>query len=329
MPQTQWWLADSEGAKRRVEPAGILMGRSPECDLVLRHPKASRSQALVYLESDTPRLVVLGRGRTSVDGQRVEREVKLEHGLTIEVPGSTFRVVTSDDAVPTDSGRGWVLDLPGGGFFGLSSGALRVGGHPEDDLLLEGWPGHALVLRTTQGRLHAFVNATLLVDDHQVREGELVALSAGSRIAYDSQTLRVVAGGDFGHGSTAGTDDGAHSSLPQSARLEFLPRGGRLHLRSGEQQRSVYLPGHRCDLMAVLLKPPSPLRAGSLLDDELVVSRVWPNQTRNRVDLNTLIYRLRRDLVAAGIDATAFIRRAAGGGATCVTLAPNAKVEVR
>ena len=37
--------------------------------------------------------------------------------------------------------------------------------------------------------------------------------------------------------------------------------------------------------------------------------------------LNTLVYRLRRDLVNAGIDASALIQRAPGGGATRFGLA--------
>jgi hypothetical protein len=329
MARTQWWLADAEGARRRLDPGGILMGRSPECDLVLRDPKASRSQALVYLDSDALRLVVLGRGRTLVDGRRVEREVKLEPGQVIDVPGSTFRVVTSEEPEPEESGVGWVLELPGGGFFGITSGAFRVGGHPEDDLLLDGWPSRAFVLRTTVGRLHMIANATLHVGDREVHEGELLALTAGNRIAFGDQVLRVVTGGDFGHGSTVGTDGDPCAPVGQVVRLEFLPRGGRLRLRSAGREQSVYLPGQRCDLMAVLLRPPPPFAPGDLLEDELVLSRVWPTQTRGRVDLNTLIYRLRRDLVAAGIDATALIQRASGGGAIRVALAPNATIEVR
>ena len=330
MARTQWWLADSEGgAKRRLDPGGVLMGRSPDCDLVLRDPKASRSQALVYVDSDALRLVVLGRGRTLVDGRRVEREAKLDHGQTIDVPGARLRVVTSEEPEPDEPGPGWVLHLPGGGFFGLTSGAFRVGGDPEDDLLLDGWPSRALVLRTTLGRLHMIANTTLDVGGREVQEGELLVLTAGSHIAFGDQILRIVAGGDFGHGSTVGTDGDQSSPAPQAVRLEFLPRGGRLRLRSEGREQSVYLPGQRCDLMAALLHPPSPFRPGDLLDDQLVLSRVWPTQRRGRVDLNTLIYRLRRDLVAAGIDATAFIQRASGGGATRVALSPNATVELR
>ncbi len=329
MVRTQWWIAGAAGAKRRIDAGGVLMGRSPDCDLVLRDPKASRAQALVYLDSDALRLVVLGRGRTRVDGRLVERGVELTDGQTIDVPGSTFRVVTTKDPLPDEPGPGWVLRLPSGGFFGLPSGAFRVGGDPEDDLVLEGWPSHAFVLRTTSGRLHMLASSELRVAGKEVGGGELLALTAGTQITFEEQVLRVVAGGDFSGGSTVATEGGEPSSLPELAYLEFLPRGGRLRLRSGGREQAVYLPGQRCDLMAILLRPPPPLRPGELVDDDLVLSRVWPTQTRGRVDLNTLIYRLRKDLVAAGIDATAFIQRASGGGATRVALAPQAKIQVR
>ena len=49
---------------------------------------------------------------------------------------------------------------------------------------------------------------------------------------------------------------------------------------------------------------------------------------RTRVDLNTLIYRLRRDLVSAGIDATALIVRAPGGGGTQLGLGDDVPIAV-
>ena len=328
MARTRWWLADPEGTRRRLEAGGVLIGRSPDCDLILRDPKASRAQALVYLDGDAPRLLVLGRGRTLLSGERVEREAKLDHGQKLELPGARFEVLATQETEPPEVGRGWVLDQPGGGYFGISGGVLQVGGHQTDDLHLEGWPDHALTLQTTQGRLHMLAQADLEVDGEQLNPGALVALHPGSQIRFAGQTLRVIAGGDFGHGSTVATAEPSEQALPYAIRLEFLPRGGRLHVRAPTLEQSVYLPGHRCDLMAVLLQPPSPFTAGDLLDDDLVLARVWPHQQRNRVDLNTLIYRLRRDLVAAGIDATSLVQRAAGGGATCVALAQGASVEV-
>jgi hypothetical protein len=49
---------------------------------------------------------------------------------------------------------------------------------------------------------------------------------------------------------------------------------------------------------------------------------------RTRIDLNTLIYRQRRDLVSAGIDATALIVRAPGGGGTRLGVGDDVAIRV-
>jgi hypothetical protein len=321
-----WWLADAAGARRKIDAGGALIGRASHCELVVPDPGTSRSQALVYLDQDGPRLVVLGRGRTLVGGERVGHEVGLAPGDRIEVPGASFVLEQSDDPDPVDGGRGWVIELPAGGYFGISGGAVRVGGHERDDLRLAGWPDGAFTLRTTQSRLHLLAHVPLVVSERPVDAGALVAVAAGDDVRIGDELLRVVGGGDFGAGSTVASRAGA--VLPHGVRLEFLPRGGRLHLHIGGETRTVYLPGNRCDLMAALLQPPAPFRPGDLLDDELVLGRVWPNQARSRVDLNTLIYRLRRDLVAAGVDATQLVQRAAGGGATRIGLGDGAAITV-
>jgi hypothetical protein len=81
--------------------------------------------------------------------------------------------------------------------------------------------------------------------------------------------------------------------------------------------------------MALLLQPPEPYAAGALLEDDLLIARVWPGQARTRIDLNTLVYRLRRDLVAAGIDASTFVLRAPGGGGTRLGLPASVAISVR
>lgn len=328
MMSRAWWLADAAGARRRVDAGGALIGRAPHCELVVPDPGTSRSQALVYLDADGPRLVVLGRGRTLVGGERVGHEVALAAGDRIEVPGAAFVLEQSDDPDPGDRARGWVIGLPSGGYYGISDGAVRVGGHDGADLRLTGWPEHAFTLRTTQSRLHLLAHVALAVSGRPVDAGALVAVTAGDDVRFEGEVLRIVGGGDFGGGSTVASG-GAGGALPRGVRLEFLPRGGRLHLTIGEAARSVYLPGNRCDLMAALLQPPAPFQPGDLLDDEVLLGRVWPNQPRSRADLNTLIYRLRRDLVAAGVDASALVQRAAGGGATRIGLGAGASIEVR
>ena len=57
MTSQRWWLKSGEGARFAVEAGGLLMGRNPECDFVLRDTRASRAQAMVYLDGDQPKLV--------------------------------------------------------------------------------------------------------------------------------------------------------------------------------------------------------------------------------------------------------------------------------
>jgi hypothetical protein len=327
MAQALWWLTDTEATRLPLDAGGVLIGRSPGCDLVLRDPKASRSQALVYLAAEGPRMLVLGRGRTLHNGQRIERDVRLSVSDSIEFPGVSLTVRSTHDAASTEGG--WVLERPSGGFFGVPSGPFVIGGHGADDLQLSGWPEHALTLHLTQRRMHLLAGTTLEVDGLVVSEGALVPLSAGSRIAYAGQILRVITGKDVWHGSTVAStspdDDGA---VPERVRLEFLPRGCRLRMHAGGAERSVYLPGQRSELMAILLKPPAPYEVGQTLEDDFLITRLWPKQTRSRLDLNTLIYRLRKDLVRAGIDASGFVVRAEGGGGTRVGLASGAQIEI-
>jgi hypothetical protein len=328
MDRSQWWLVDSAGTRRRVDAGGVLLGRAPQCDFVLRDPKASRSQALVYMDGDQPRLLVLGKGRTNLNGARAERETKLAEGDRIAVPGMDFEVASTPAPTEKVGGQGWVLDRPGGGLFAVSHAPFLIGGDPANDLQIGGWPDHALTLYLTQGRLLVSTEVSLEVDGSPLGKGALTALNAGSSIVYARQTLRVIAGGDFGHVSTVLTHDGEAAPLPSRVELEFLPRGGRLRVHAASEEYGVYLPGQRCDLMALLLQPPEPHQPGDLLDDDLVIARVWPSQSRTRVDLNTLIYRLRRDLVRAGIDATTFIVRAPGGGGTKLGLSDGVAIRV-
>jgi hypothetical protein len=294
---------------------------------VLLDPRASRSQAMIYVDGGRPKLLVLGRGKTTVNDVGVTSETRLDSGDRIGVPGLELHVLASLNDAQQDE-EGWVLDRPGGGLVALSHAPFVVGGDASDDLCVHGWEKHAITLHLAQGRLLLVPDVTVEVDGVAVRKGGVVALAPGSRIAHAGQSLRVIAGGDFGAASTVVTDARAEGELPDRVELEFLPRGGRLRVRARSKQYGLFLPGQRCDLMAVLLRPPEPHRPGDVLADDLVISRVWPTQSRTRIDLNTLIYRLRRDLVRAGIDATTFIVRAAGGGGTRLGLAKDVDIRV-
>lgn len=321
-----WWLTDGDGVRLRVDAGGVLLGRSPRCEVVLRDPKASRAHALVYLDGDRPRLLVLGQGRTRINDALAPREAALAPGDRVAVPGVELVLESQAEAAPPEV-PAWVLERPGGGLFGVTYGPFVVGGHAGDDLLVDGWPPHALALHPTQGRLHLTAQVQLEVDGQVLGPGALLAVTAGSVIAHAGQRLRVVALGQLDQ-DTILSGDGAASLPPQRIALEFLPRGGRLRVLTASGERAVYLPGQRCDLMALLLNPPDARKVGEIVDDEYLIERLWPNQSRTRADLNTLVYRLRKDLVRAGLDATELLVRAPGGGGTRLHVAQDVAIAV-
>jgi len=78
-----------------------------------------------------------------------------------------------------------------------------------------------------------------------------------------------------------------------------------------------------------LLQPTGEYEPGDFVPDELVLPQIWPRQPeRTRTDLNTLVHRVRKDLLKIGVDPTSVIERAATGGATRFHLAPGVHVEV-
>ena len=106
----------------------------------------------------------------------------------------------------------------------------------------------------------------------------------------------------------------AGPALPRLARLEFLPRGGRLTVGYAGWERTLWLADRRCDLVATLLFPPAPYAAGDLIPDEALIPRVWPGGRQGgRVELNTLVFRTRKDLVRADVDGAALLDRYDGG----------------
>ena len=325
----RWWLADHVGARRRIDAGGVLLGRSPRCDVVLQDPKASRSQALVVLAGETPQVMRLGRGFTRVNGDPVERERELRPEDWVEVPGARMQVLAEDapGAAATTDG-GWVLQNPAGVFFGVSASPFSIGGASTDALCIADWPPQALVLHLTAGRIHLEAAVPVEVDGEAHGAGATVPLQRGSSMAFAGQTLRLVAGGMLGGGSTELSESSSSDDTTPRAVLHFLPRGARFGLDVDGEVRSVYLPGQRSELMALLLSPPAPYAVGEVLDDELIIQRLWPRSDSTRLDLNTLVYRLRKDLNSAGIDASELVKRAPGGGGTRLSLPPAAQVEL-
>ncbi len=329
-PSGTWWLRAGETIARRITPAGIVLGRSPHCEIVLDSNQASRRHALVYLGARGPRLVVLGRGPTTVSGAPVDGEAELANGVRLGVPGLELEVQHDPGATPRIQPRApvWVLSNPSGGYFGMARFPFLVGGSAEDDLRVEAWPPGALCFRVTDtGRLQLEVSAPVAIDGEPIEGEGPHPLDRGAEIAMAGAAIRVITGGAFASGSTAAEESPPTGEVAR-AELEFLPRGGRLHLTVGSEVCSVYLADRRCNLIAVLLQPPDPHAPGDYIEDDVVIARVWGKSGATRTNLNVLLHRVRKDLDRAGLDGAAMIERREGGGATRFTLGEGAKVEL-
>ncbi len=325
-----WWLELPDGTQRRIGPAGVLIGRSPDCDLVLDDDRASRRHAIVHRTADGVALVSLRRSSTR---DAPEPDASLEDGTQLSFPGLTVTVRASPsvhDRVPS-----WVLRHGGGGIFGVDERGLSVGSGPDDDLRIAGCPPRSALFSVAHGQLLLDAQVSLSVAG---RRGERVRLPAGSAhrlsrgdvVHLGRAQISVVVGGLTHVGTTVGRSDGSDHDCATltSVRLQSLPRGGRLFIAFGGEPAVAYLAGRRCDLAACLLEPPAPYEAGALIPDEVVIERVWPDGATARSAVGVLLFRLRRDLVHAGLDGAALVVRAEGGGATRFAVPPSASVVV-
>lgn len=301
------WLAVPGGPRSRIRAGGVLIGRAADCDIVIDEPSVSRLQAMVHLAPDGASLVVLGQAAMTVNGRTCERNQLLVAGDAIELAGRRLQVVVDGDDEPPPSA--WMLRDPGGQLFGVNRSPFVIGGVAEAGLCVAGWPPAVLRCHLADA-LHVEAIEPIAVAGEPLAPGEIAVAPVGASIAYQGTEFAVVAGGPNQQAATV-----ERRGPPQRVSLEFLPRGGRLSVGWGEREWRVYLPDRRCDLVALLLQPPAPLTPGDLVPDDIVLSRLWPGQTRGRSDLNVVIHRVRADLLRGELDAQ-LVQRAVGGRAT-------------
>lgn len=327
MQERAWWVRLPDGSRRRFGPAGVLIGRDPDCDIVVSDPAASRRQTMLYVSADGPQVVPLGRGRTEVSGQAVAALANLDHGDEVRVPG--LCVTVEGEELPAEDGSAavWVVEFVGGGMFGVGPRGVRIGSGPNDDVRVESAVDGAVTLRVAQGQLILEADADVVLRGSLVPSGALETLHSGDLLEIGDVKFRVLATSQ--NDAATQVDDGPDEGrYPVAARLVFLPRGGRLTVTVDGKEHSIYLADRRCDLVANLLKPPSPYQAGDPVPDEVLLARIWPRRDMSASTLSVLLHRVRKDLVRAGIDGGTVITTAPGGGAVRFTLRRGALVEV-
>ncbi len=313
------------GPARRVGPSGILIGRQADCHVVVDDPGISRKHAHVRLTADGAEVVPLGRAPIELNGQFAQKPRPLADGDQLRFGSLVLTVMLRDDAAP-DQVTGYLLERTGGGSFGVVSSPFSIGGGASDDLMIAGWPERAIVLHVAQGELFARASGSgAMIFDRALPPDEPVAIGDGDLLTLHDESFTVRY-----FGGLAATTEVKRGELPTRVVIEILPRGGRLVFTLADGDREVTLADRRLDLMMALLHPPTGYAAGDFIPDDVVRAIVWPrNPAVSRPEINTLISRCRRDLVDAGLAGPRLIERSPTGGATRVTLAPGATVDVR
>jgi hypothetical protein len=313
---------DGDHEQIPLRSTSLLLGRSPDCDVVVPDPLVSRHHALLRVGTEGVELVQLGRAPLEVNGAPVAPVSTLRPGDCLTIGGRRFRL-TELDAPEAPSELVWALTRDGTVQHPLRRNPFSVGGDPSDDLCLRAWPAHALTFTRVQHGLALEAHAPGVTVDHPLDVGEVVTVRPGTRVACGGDTLLVLA---LAQDLPQATAPVLAPTLPLRASLRFLAKGGELTLGFAQGDCTAWLADRRCDLVAALLRPPPPYVAGEAVPDELLLPRVWPGAFLGRTELNTLIFRARKDLVKANLDGGALIERRAGS--VRFVLAPQATARV-
>lgn len=312
-------LTTPEGASRRVDALGVLVGRDPECDIVVEAPEVSRRHALVRIDNDGAELVVLGRVPVLHDGKPCERQQRLADGAELQVGPLVLRVALERVAAP-DARSSFRL-LVRGASYGVRHTPFSIGGDPHDDLILDGWPAGALRLHVTGAELCLEATVPDVRRNDEPVGDELAALAAGDVVTCLGTPIGIGEVAAAAHTTITGP------ALPSKVIVEMLPRGGRVVFAMPSGEHCVYLADRRLDLIAALVRPPAGYQPGDFIPDDVLRPLVWPgNPNVIRSEINVHLTRCRKDLVAAGLPGPRLLERAPGGGATRLALAPGCEI---
>lgn len=319
-----YWL-DTPDTRVMIGPWAVLIGRSLDCNVVLDRPEVSRHHLLVRVGRDGAEMLPLGREGVRLNGLKLKELTPIRPGDEIDVCGWSFRPGEGDvdDGLP-DDGTTWCLERRSGLLHPLVGPNYCVGGGATDDLVIEAWEPSVFSISLRGGNPVLTALRPGVRCERELAAGEQVPLAQDARITYGAESFHVRA-------RQGNLDDATRRAAPPEHAvvvvMEFLPRGGQLTVEVGGQLHVTMLSDRRSDLVACLLQPPPPYSAGDFIPEETLCARIWPGEIRGRIELNSLLYRLRQNLTDEGIDPTPLFERRSGG--LRFRLAPRARVIVR
>lgn len=301
-----------DGMAILIGPAGLLVGRHSSCNLQLTAGSASRRHALFRVADASVELIVLGKRSVDVDGQPISTTASLAHGARVELPGLTARIRIDEVAhsIPP------ALALcRGPQRFPITTSPFILGGDPSASIAIDGWPANALQLWVTRGEVSA-----------ELEDGTQLPVPIGEPFVVRGETFRV---------ERTLADDVSTVLVEgqrklRAVRMQALPRGGRVTFQFGDGEETVYLPGRRYRLVSALLVPPAPFAPGDFVPDSEVIPTIWDDtdEVGGRIEINIVIARTRKDLIAAGLPSVRLLERAPGGRATRFAVDRDTTVEI-
>lgn len=319
-----YWL-DGPHGRVMIGAWAVLVGRSPDCNIILEGSDISRHHLLVRRGSEGAELLPLGRTPVRVNGTARTRLTPLAEGDRVEVAAWSAVLGAGEvAALPRAVEVAWLVERAPGVSQLIDGSRALVGGSDADDIIVEGWAPAVLRFERAGDAMFATALRADVWCGRALSEGERVAVADGARIRYGSTVLGVRARSVQACEATTGDERPAAAVF---VLLEFEPRGAQLTVEIGGRLHTTRLSDRRSDLVACLLQPPAPYRAGELVPEEVLCARVWPGEERGRTELNSLLYRLREALADDGIDPAPLFERRAGALRFC--LAPRARVVVR
>ena len=207
---------------------------------------------------------------------------------------------------------------------GVNSANFKLGGGASDNLVIHGWPAGALTFYEVEHALVVEASRELAVVPSLDADG-FGRLCSGDTLTCRGTTIeaRSLGGAEFEQSTVQRERVGVR------VRLETFRSGGILVIERDGDTRSVHLARRRYALLRALLTRSS-RTAGGFHSVEGLCRAIWPNDpVKDSTDFNVLLYRLRRELVRAGIDASLWIERARGSGMVRSPMTQRADVEVR
>lgn len=289
--------ASSLTPRQMLTSRPTLVGRAPECDIVLSDPSISRRHANLWVDDTTPRLQDLdSRNGTFLDGERVTGEVDVSPGQVIRLGHhDAVRIqrapITLRPAPPM-----LVLEsLSSGLRIPVTPEPLRIGSSPEAHLRIEGHPAEVAVL-IRQGPDEVWLG----MDD----DLEELALEEPFTVAGERYVVRKLpASPEVTIADDAtGYDYRLDASLDEPggpiARLRSPSSGARCEVTAENRAVLLYVLARRwaTDAAAGIWHPDR-----GWIDDDEVATGVWGKQGASR-PLKVLVCRVRQELREAGFD---------------------------